>query len=273
MPCGNGWNKEDRFTMSDLRCCAPVGMFDSGVGGISVLREAVRMFPSERFIFFGDTKNAPYGTKTKEEVLALSRCVVETLLNKGCKAIVIACNTATSAAAASLRAEYPAIPIVAMEPALKPASLLHQDGVVLALATPGTLAGEKYAHLYALYGEGVISLPCRGLMEFAERGELDGPALDTYFNDLFRPYETQKVEAVVLGCTHYVFLKRAIRKHFPSVPLIDGNEGTARQLGRRLKELGLLAPADQKGGAELFSSGGKEAVAMMEKLLALPEET
>lgn len=259
--------------MNDLRCRLPIGMFDSGVGGISVLREAVRQLPNERFIFFGDTKNAPYGTKTKEEVLSLSRRVVENLLTMGCKAIVIACNTATSAAAAALRAEYPNLPIIAMEPALKPASLLHRDGVVLALATPGTIAGEKYAHLYALYGEGVVSLPCKGLMEFAERGELDSPALHAYLSDLFQPYAEKKVEAVVLGCTHYVFLKRAIEAHFPSVPLIDGNEGTVRQLRKRLNEQGLLAPSDQMGGAELLSSGGEEPVKLMEKLLALPNES
>ena len=108
-------------------CLSPVGMFDSGVGGISVLREAVRLLPNERFIFYGDTKNAPYGTKTREAVLALSRQVVKELLGRKCKAIVIACNTATSAAAADLRAEYPELPIIAMEPALKPASLLHSD--------------------------------------------------------------------------------------------------------------------------------------------------
>lgn len=256
-----------------MSCNAPIGMFDSGVGGISVLREAVRRLPHERFVFFGDTKNAPYGTKTKEEVLALSRRVVEILLDRGCKAIVIACNTATSAAAASLRTEYPDIPIIAMEPALKPASLLHRDGVVLALATPGTIAGKKYADLYALYGKGVVSLPCGGLMEFAERGETDSPALHAYLSGLFQPYISQKVEAIVLGCTHYVFLKRAIGAHFPSVPLIDGNEGTVRQLNRRLKELGLKADEDQEGGSELLSSGGKAAESLMEKLLAQPEET
>ena len=251
----------------------PVGVFDSGIGGISTLREMIRELPDERFIYYGDAANAPYGTKSKEEVLALSRRVVETLLNLGCKAIVIACNTATSAAAAVLRAEYANLPIIAMEPALKPASLLHRDGVVLALATPGTIAGEKYAHLFSLYGKGVVSLPCGGLMEFAERGELDSPALHAYLKDLFRPYETQKVEAVVLGCTHYVFLKRAIGKHFPSVPLIDGNEGTVRQLERRLNSLGLLAPAEQTGGVRLLSSGGQDAVMLMEELLNLKDES
>ncbi len=246
---------------------SPIGMFDSGVGGISVLREAVRQLPHERFIFFGDTKNAPYGTKTKEEVLSLSRRIVEMLLGKGCKAIVIACNTATSAAAATLRAEYADLPIIGMEPALKPASLLHQDGIVLSLATPGTIAGEKYAHLYALYGEGVVSMPCKGLMEFAERGELDSEALHDYLKDLFLPYQGKKVEAVVLGCTHYVFLKKAIQRFFPETPLIDGNAGTVRQLARRLAEKGTLAPDAAEGGAELLSSGGEAAVRRMKNLL------
>ena len=246
---------------------APIGMFDSGVGGVSVLREAVRMLPNERFIFYGDTKNAPYGTKPRETVLALSRNVVKELLSLGVKAIVIACNTATSAAAADLRAEYPELPIIAMEPALKPASLLRHDGIVLSLATPGTIAGEKYAHLYALYGAGVVSLPCPGLMEFVERGELSGPELHTYLENLFAPYEASKVEAVVLGCTHYSFLKRSIAAFFPGVPLLDGNEGTVRQLHRRLEALGLLAPDTAKGGVELLSSGGGQPIEQMQALL------
>ena len=249
---------------------APIGMFDSGVGGISVLREAVRLMPGERFIFYGDTKNAPYGTKTREEVLSLSRNVVKALLDRGCKAILIACNTATSAAAATLRAEYADLPIIAMEPALKPASLLHKDGIVLSLATPGTLSGEKYAHLFARFGEGVVSLPCPGLMEFAERGELDGENLRTYLRHLFQPYLSEHVEAVVLGCTHYVFLKQAIGAFFPGVPLIDGNEGTVRQLIRRLAEKDMLAPPGAPGGVELLSSGDSLALDTMRRLLCMP---
>lgn len=248
------------------KACGPIGMFDSGVGGISVLREAVRHMPNERFLFYGDTLHAPYGTKTPQEVLALSQRVVEHLLEQGAKAIVIACNTATSAAAAALRAQY-SFPIIGMEPAIKPASLLHKDGIVLSLATPGTIAGEKYAHLVALYGEGVVSLPCPGLMEFVERREMSGKRLSEYFTQLFAPYAREKVEAVVLGCTHYVFLKNAISAFFPNTPLIDGNEGTVRQLERRLREENLLAPKDAQGGVELLSSGGKEAVEIMKKLL------
>lgn len=247
----------------------PIGMFDSGVGGISVLREAVHMLPNEQFLFYGDTKNAPYGTKTPDQVRSLARNVVQELLQRGAKAIVIACNTATSAAAAALRAEYD-LPIIGMEPALKPASLLHKKGIVLSLATPGTIAGEKYAQLYALYGEGVESLPCPGLMEFVERGEMDTPMLHAYLNTLFAPYAEKQVEAIVLGCTHYVFLRNAIARHFPGVPLIDGNEGAVRQLIRRLEAEKLLAPQGAAGGVKLLSSGGEEAVAQMQKLMDMP---
>ena len=249
---------------------APIGMFDSGVGGISVLREAVRALPGERFIFYGDTENAPYGTKDRKTVLALSQRVADMLLERGCKAILIACNTATSAAAATLRAEHPRIPIVAMEPAIKPASLIRRQGIVLSLATPGTIAGEKYAHLMAQYGEGVVSLPCPGLMEFAERGELSGDRLTRFLSGLLGPYQTQAVDAVVLGCTHYVFLKQVIGAFFPGVPLIDGNAGTVRQLIRRLKEQDLLADEASEGGVELLSSGGDAAVETMRRLLEMP---
>ena len=245
---------------------SPIGMFDSGVGGVSVLKEALAYLPHEQFIFYGDTLHAPYGTRPREEVYELSKAVVEELLCQGAKAIVIACNTATSAAAARLRQEYD-FPIIGMEPALKPASLLHKDGVVLSLATPGTIAGEKYAQLVSQYGEGVISLPCPGLMEFAERGEMDGERLREYLAQLLAPYLQKNVEAVVLGCTHYVFLKKAISAFFPGVPLIDGNLGTVRQLARRLDETNLSAPQDANGGVKLLSSGGETAIRIMRALL------
>lgn len=255
--------------MANQRKNAPIGMFDSGVGGVSVLREAVKMLPGEQFIFYGDTLHAPYGTKTKEEVLSLSRCVAEKLMDMGAKAIVIACNTATSAAARELRAMYD-LPIIGMEPALKPASLLHRDGYVLSLATPGTIKGEKYQQLLEKYGEGVESLPCPGMMEFVEKGETDTESLHRFLTDLFAPYKGKMPEAIVLGCTHYVFLKRAIQRHFPGVPLIDGNEGTVRQLKHKLEERGILA-AENKGGVRFLSSGDTDAVKLMEKLLSSEE--
>lgn len=244
----------------------PIGMFDSGVGGISVLREAVRQLPHEDFVFYGDTAHAPYGTKTRAEVLGLARNVVEILLQYEVKAIVIACNTATSAAAAALRGEYD-FPIIGMEPALKPASRFHQDGIVLSLATPGTIGGEKYADLLKRYGEGVISLPCPGLMEFVERGEMDSPALHAYFDNLLSPYRDRKIEAAVLGCTHYVFLKDALARYLPGVPLLDGNEGTVRRLHDLLEARDELTDKAEDGHVTLLSSGDADAVALMNRLL------
>ena len=257
--------------MTEQRANGPIGMFDSGVGGISVLREAVRQLPHEHFIFYGDTLHAPYGTKDRQTVLALTRRATERLLDMGVKALVIACNTATSAAAAALREEYPDLPIIGIEPALKPAAALHRDGVILSLATPGTLAGEKYRRLLSQYGAGVVSLPCPGLMELVEKMELDSPALHAYLDALFAPYQGQKVEAVVLGCTHYSFLKRAIARHFPQTPLLDGNAGTARQLRRRLAEKGLLSERSERGKIHLCSSGGEAAARQMRMLLEEPD--
>jgi len=247
---------------------APIGIFDSGVGGISVLREAVKLLPDEKFIFYGDTGNAPYGTKPRETVVSLSENVVKRLLDQHVKAIVIACNTATSAAAAYLRGKYD-LPIIGMEPALKPASLIRKKGIVLSLATPGTIAGEKYAHLVSLYGEGVVSLPCPGLMEFAENGEMDGERLNEYLKKLFLPYRDQPVEAIVLGCTHYVFLRDAIQQHFPDAVLIDGNLGTVRQLIRRLQEVNLLAPEGSIGSVLFQTSAGTETIEKMKRLLEM----
>lgn len=252
--------------MAKKESTRPIGMFDSGVGGVSVLRQARKMLPAEQFIFYGDTLHAPYGTKTREEVLQLSRNVAEKLINMDCKAIVIACNTATSAAAQTLRQIY-TLPIIAMEPALKPASLLHKDGYILSLATPGTIRGEKYRQLLERYGDGVESLPCPGMMEFVEKGETDSENLHRFLTALFAPYTKKKPETIVLGCTHYVFLKNAIAKHFPGVPLIDGNGGTVRQLKHMLMEKDLLAGENEEGGVTLLSSGDPGAVQLMDKLL------
>ena len=248
----------------------PIGVFDSGLGGISLLRNMRALLPREAFIYYGDETNAPYGTKSEEEILSLSRRDVAFLLDFDVKAVVIACNTATSAAAKTLRAEM-SLPIIGIEPALKPAQLERREGAIAVLATPATLRQRKFRDLMQLYGEGAISVPCPGLMEFAERGELTGERLRMYLSRLFQPYTNAKVEAVVLGCTHYIFLKRAFGAFFPGVPLIDGNEGTVRQLIRRLKESDLLAPQDAQGGVELLSSGNGEALQTMRRLLDMRE--
>lgn len=254
---------------------APIGIFDSGSGGISVLRTALRMLPNERFLYFGDTANAPYGTKTEEEVIVLAKNVAERLLKEGCKALVIACNTATCAAAATLRAMYPDLIIIGMEPALKLAHDLRPEGDILVLATPVSLSSNKYRLLYTAYGEHAHSLPCPGLMDFVERGDIDSPALKEYLLDKLSPYlENSNIPAaVVLGCTHYVFLKKTIASLLPRETLVlDGNEGTVRQLSRRLMQQDLLADAaPTMDRVRIATSGDGKALALMQHLLHLPE--
>ena len=254
---------------------APVGIFDSGVGGISVLGTAHRLLPEEDFIYYGDTAHAPYGTKTEQEVVVYARAAANFLLAQGVKALLIACNTATCAAAATLRSEHPDLIIIGMEPALKLAHDRCPQGQILVLATPVSLASRKYQMLYEAYGEHAVSLPCPGLMDFAERGEVDSPALHDYLDRLLSPYLTggQEPAAVVLGCTHYPFLRRAIKRALPASTLVlDGNEGTVRQLRRRLKEADLLRnDSAHAGEIRFFSSAGDAALPLMKHLLALSD--
>lgn len=244
----------------------PIGIFDSGLGGISVLRNMKRLLPFEDYIYFGDDKNAPYGTREEKEILRLSENVVSFLTERNVKAIVIACNTATSASAQALR-EKMSIPIIGMEPALKPASLMRKTGMIAVLATPATLRQNKFKLLMEKYGEYALPLPCPGLMEFVEKGVTEGEELDAFLQETFAPYRETKFDAAVLGCTHYVFLKRAIGKALPGTSLVDGNEGTARQLKRVLEEKGMLN-SDGEGRVSLYTSGDSERLLLlMERLL------
>ncbi len=252
----------------------PIGVFDSGVGGISTLGAMVRLLPGEHFIYIGDTRNAPYGTKTTEEVLRCVRDVVAELEKDHIKALVIACNTATGAAAAPLRAELD-IPVIGIEPALKPAHDAHKEGKILVMATPLTIHQQKFENLMDRYGKNAVPLPCEGLMDLVEREDREGAEI--YLRDLFAHWNMEDVAAVVLGCTHYVFLRPMIRELLPGhVMVTDGNAGTARQLRRVLESCGLLNPGG-KGSVELKTSGEKEKVLpamrrLMEKALALSLE-
>ena len=238
----------------------PVGLLDSGLGGISVLGEALRQLPNEDYAYYGDTANAPYGDKTPEEVLGLVHQAVERLIELRCKAIVIACNTATSVSAGKLRQEL-ALPIIGMEPALKPASLLPGEGKILVMATRVTLALPKFQALMAQYGRDAVPVPCPGLMECVERGELEGPQVTALLRQLLGPWLSQPVKAVVLGCTHYPFLRKAIAALFPEgTPLIDGNAGSVRQLRRRLEEEGLLSNRQEPGRITFLSSSEDPSV-------------
>lgn len=247
----------------------PVGVFDSGSGGISLLGEMTARMPHERFVYYGDHGNAPYGSKSREEVLALVWRVIERLLQEKAKAIVIACNTATAAAAEELRRELK-LPVIGIEPALKPASLTRRSGRILVLATPLTLALEKFARLMDRYGEYADKAPCPGLVELIEREDWHGA--EEYVKEIIRK-RPEAPGAVVLGCTHYVFLRDAVQRIVgPGVPVLDGNEGTACQLQRVLRERGLECTRGE-GGVQL-ETGGDEAAMLpqMRRLLVIAEK-
>ncbi len=248
----------------------PVGVFDSGVGGISVLGALRRELPGEDFLYYGDTANAPYGTKPAEQVMDCVQRVVRLMLGRGIKALVIACNTATAVAAARLRQEL-SIPVIGMEPALKPAHEMRRGGSILVLATPVTLRLPKFAALMEKYGEGAIPVPCPGLMELVEAERLDEAARCAA--ERIAGSGAEQVDAVVLGCTHYVFLRERLRRLLPeTTALVDGNLGTARQLRRVLAERSLLNPAAQ-GRCELLTSGDEAAVLpVMRRLMSAWEK-
>lgn len=247
----------------------PVAVIDSGIGGISVLREFARVMPHENIIYYGDSLNAPYGEKTVAEVRELTFAAVEKLLALDCKALIVACNTATSAAVRSLRALYPSLPIVGIEPAIKPAVIYGEqvlgktDGSsrVLIMATPVTLSQDKFARLTAEYAEraDILPLPCPHLAELIESGELESPELADYLEGLLAPYVG--VDSVVLGCTHYPFVRGLIERYLPNTAVFDGGEGTAREAARRIRAAGLerCPPTGELGRISFISSKGDDA--------------
>lgn len=257
----------------------PIGFMDSGMGGLSVLREALKVMPQEDYIYYGDSANAPYGTKPQEEIRRLAFNVVEKLLDMGIKGLAVACNTATSAAVKAMRTAYPDLPIVGIEPAIKPAWKHNHGGSVLVMATPMTIAQEKYHKLLAKYNSDVefISIPCEGLMEFVEAGELNGEHLTDYFDSHLGQY-LDRAETIVLGCTHYPFLKPQLDAYLKArvkdrkIALIDGGLGTARELRRRLDQKGLLREEGRKGKVQIYNSSGDPAkLELSRKLLVLPD--
>lgn len=252
-----------------------MAFLDSGVGGVSILREAVKEMPNEAFLYFGDSANAPYGVKSTQQIREMMEANVCFLRRQEqVKGVVIACNTATGAAAKYLRLQYPDLPIIGVEPALKPAVLRHQGGKVLVMATPLTLKQAKFRTLLAQYGSAaeVILLPCPGLMEFVERGILDGLELATFLQNLLRPVNDGSIQSVVLGCTHYPFLKQAIA-HAIGYPVefVDGSQGTAKEIKRRLAKYGCAAPENAEGAVRFLNSGSDMQVQLSEYLFHLPE--
>lgn len=254
---------------------SPIAVFDSGVGGISVLRELVKVMPNEDYIYYGDSKNAPYGTRDKEEVRSLTVACARHLFDRGCKGLVVACNTATSAAVRVLREMYPHIPIVGIEPAVKPAVQSGSHPRVLVMATPMTIREEKFKRLVEQYDKqaDIIPLPCPGLMEFVERGDLNGEDLHEYLTGLLCGYQENQVDAAVLGCTHYPFARPQIQRVLGArVQIFDGGAGTAREMQRRLRVTGLLIGEERTGTVIIENSlGGGEREALCRRLLALEQ--
>lgn len=250
---------------------APVGVFDSGVGGLSVLRELRRLLPAEDFIYYADSAHCPYGGKAPAAIQARAVAITEELLGAGCKQIVVACNTATIAAVEHLRANYP-VPFVGMEPAVKPACALTRTGVVGVLATGAALGGEKFHRLVAQHAERVrvITQPCPGLVECVEAGDLDGPLVGELVVRYVQPLVRAHADVIVLGCTHYPFLRQAIQLAAgPQVSLVDTGEAVARQARRVLEREGLLCVQDAPGTLRWRTSGDPRALApIVDRLLA-----
>ncbi len=252
---------------------APIAVFDSGVGGISVLRALLSEMPNENYWYYGDSANAPYGTKSLEEVRRLTVSHVDRFIGEGAKAVVVACNTATSAAVRFLRQKYPSVPLIGIEPALKPAVLSGNHPNVVVMATPMTIREEKFHNLMDRYigMAHIIPLPCPGLMEYIEHGDVRSAELEQFLERLFEPFEKQKLDAVVLGCTHYPFVSRELKKVLgENVMLFEGGPGTARETKRRIAEADLLRK-NREPGKILFenSNDSPDKQRLCRKLLGI----
>ena len=235
----------------------PIGFFDSGVGGISVLKESLKILPNEDFVYFGDSINAPYGTKDVNEVKKLTFNAVDFLLDKGVKVVVIACNTATSAAIDALRQEYKGIPIIGIEPALKPAVEVSRGKSIIIMATPMTLSENKFSNLMEQYNKevNIISLPCAGLVELIENGIIEGDQIERYLKGKLKEFMKIDVASIVLGCTHYPFIKNELSKIVgEKTIIIDGSIGTVNQLKRQLTLNNLLNEKKTKGIVTIYNS-------------------
>lgn len=249
---------------------APIGFFDSGVGGLSVLKESLKILPNENYIYYGDSINAPYGTKTEDEIKKLTELGISFLIEKGVKAIVIACNTATSVAANDLRKKYNNIPILGIEPAVKPAISKSNDGSILIMATPMTLSKGKFVNMLENYNRyNIKKVPCKGLAELIESGETSGEVIQKYLGDVLSPFTNEKIDTIVLGCTHYPFVADSISSIVgDKVSIIDGSYGTVCNLKKQLEINSLINESNTIGNIDIYnSSQNKNMINLSKKLL------
>lgn len=231
----------------------PIGVFDSGLGGISVLKDIIKILPNENIVYLGDNLNNPYGTKTKEEILNISLEAGNKLIEYGVKAIVVACNTATSAAINELRKIY-SIPIIGMEPAIKPAVMGNKNGRIAVLATISTLKENKFNSNMEKYQKisNIYKIPTQELVELVENDIIDGPEIKKVLDSYFNKYSDISFDAIVLGCTHFIFLKREIYKYFDGIKIYDGNIGTVNRLKDLLVKGDILNLDGIKGNLQMI---------------------
>ena len=247
----------------------PIGVFDSGLGGLSVLREIRDLLPNEDLVYVADSGAAPYGDRSGEFIEARAAAIAEFLVGEGAKAMVVACNTATAVAVHALRARFP-IPIVAIEPAVKPAAAMSKTGVIGVMATSLTLASDNFRRLAAQYGQGarIVPQPCPGLVELVEQGRLSGPDTRAMVASYVLPLINDGADTIVLGCTHYPFLMAVIREVVgPSVSVIDPARAVAGELRRRLDAAGLLSAHANRGAHRFLTSGAVPHVALVLAIL------
>lgn len=247
---------------------AAIGVFDSGAGGLSVFKEIRKVLPSERYVYYSDNANCPYGEKSVDFVKGRARDITRLLLRKGVEVIVVACNTATAEAIADLRAEFD-VPFIGMEPAVKPAALGTLSGVIGVLATAGTLKASKYLTNKERFEDNVRIEECvgKGFVELVESLQLDGPQVEAVVDRAIRPLLDAGADTIVLGCTHYPFLRPVIQRLAgPSVRLIDPAPAVARHLVDVMRLHG-IAETDAAPSVELLSSGSDRTLKALYDLI------
>jgi glutamate racemase len=236
----------------------PIGVFDSGVGGLSVWREIVRALPHEDTVYFADQQHVPYGPRGELEIRAFSTAITQHLLERGCKAIVVACNTASAAALKHLRESLPHVPSIGMEPAVKPAAAMTRTGVVGIMATPATFQGRLFKATAGRHAAGIrlVNQICDGLADHVEAGDLDGPATEALLRGYLNPILEAGADTIVLACTHYPFVIEPIRRIAgPAVAVIDPAPAIARHLGTVLEHHGLRRSTAREGQHVFVTSG------------------
>jgi glutamate racemase len=247
-----------------------IGVFDSGVGGLSVWREIRAQLPAADLLYFGDNAHIPYGPRPIEEIRAFAEAITRFLLEQGAEVVVVACNTASAAALKYLRATFPHVPFVGMEPAVKPAAEQTQTGVVGVLATPATFQGELFNSVVERFAQGVAVIPqiCPGLVQQIEAGESDSPETEGMLRGWVEPLLTQNIDVLVLGCTHYPFVIPLLEKICgPGVRVIDPAPALARQVGRVISRQSSAASRQTSGALRYFTSGEPRAFRLaVEKL-------